>query len=135
MYAPENSSDRAHLWDVLANYDWSSHALLCGDFNNFPAFLENSTHRTHILPREMQACDNMLSALSVQDLWPSINQGQLGFTFKHNAVTQYTAHLDRWFWLYAQHYDHFTCDMWVDHVRSCPSLAAYFLWYATPWLG
>lgn len=45
------------------------------------------------------------AALSMQDLWPSINHGQLGFTFKHNVVTRYVAHIDRWFWLYAQQDD------------------------------
>ena len=78
---------------------------------------KTTTHRSHMIPTELQHWEDMLSSLHAEDLWLSTRDGDMGYTYRHNAFTHYWARLDRWYLLHAQQYASFTCALLVDHSR------------------
>lgn len=61
------------------------------------------------------------------DVWNLIHPNDLGFTYQHNALSNYRARLDRWYLLYAHQYETFVCKMWVDHTLQLSDNAPLWL--------
>lgn len=64
-YASQTSTHRADMCAQIKNFQWSSHAFLCGDFNNSPRERDNTTHKSRMLPSELNNWNDMSATLGV----------------------------------------------------------------------
>ena len=76
---------------------------------------------------EKRTWEELTTDIHAEDIWFVLHNAATGFTYHHNALNHYWAHLDRWYLLHAQQFTDFSIDIQIEHSLRYQIMLSYGL--------